>query len=168
MSQTAYSAAPDAARRGQLYSATEPHKVVGFTAAEDLYFGRFVKDNFDGSAEHPSADAGTDKIAGVVMATQAIESLNDGSDPHYLEADKANILRQGTIWVWCEEAFDPATDSVFVRFTANGAGKLVGQVRTDADTGKADELGASGYGVPHRVLNELTGAGLLAIEINLP
>lgn len=160
MSQTTYNDAPDVAQAGQPYSANTKLEVIGAVCIEDIPFGRFVKDNHDGSINLPSTSG--DDFLGVALRTQRIESLRDGSAPHYLADTEANVLRKGAIYVYCEEAFDPATDTLFVRYTANGD-LLPGMVRTDADSGKA-----VAYAKAHRVLNTLTGAGLLAVEINLP
>lgn len=166
--QTAYDSAPPAARKGMLAD-TGNHDIITALAGEDIVHGRFVTDQDGAAVLLPAAAAATDTILGVAVASHAIESgVADGSEPTILENKDLNVLRKGRIWVWCETAFTRASDTLYVRFTANGAGKYPGQVRNDADSAKADELGTGGYLVAHRVLNDLTAAGLLQIEINLP
>jgi hypothetical protein len=167
--QLTYNDSPAAARKGMIGDGGAlTAEVIAALMGEDIVHGRFVTDQFDGSVLLPAADASTDKLLGILVASHAIESVNDGEEPTVKSGTQGNILRKGRIWVWCEEAFDPSSDVLHVRFTANGAGKYPGQVLAGVDGGKADELGASGYGVTHRVLNALTEAGLLQIEINLP
>jgi hypothetical protein len=169
--QTAYALNPEGARTGMLYDGGE-HDIVTRISAVAQPFGTFViKTAGDGLVAKVAAVAGaTSVLEGVVVYSQSIQSglAGDGVTPAVEAGKPINILRKGRIWVYCETDFNPDTDTLFVRFTANGAGKIVGQVRKDADTGKGDELGASGYGVAYTALNTLTAAGFLALDINLP
>jgi len=168
--QTAYALFPSAARAGELYDGG-PVDIVTRTASVAVPFGSFVvKAAGDGNIALPSAAAGASSvIEGIVMLSQATQSglAGDGVTPGVEATKPSNVLRKGRIWVNCETSFNPDSDTLFVRYTANGA-LVPGSVRKDADSGKADELGASGYGVAYTALNTLTSAGVLALDVVIP
>jgi hypothetical protein len=172
--QTSYDFNPAAARAGLLYDAAFGNDIVTRQNASALTpFGRFlVKDTGEGAVKLPSAAFNilTSQIEGVAVYSAFTQSglAGDGVVPGIEAGKPINVLRKGRIWVYCETAFTPGTDTLYVRFTANGSTGLVGQVRNDADSGKADELGASGYGVAFEALNILTGAGFLCLDLNIP
>lgn len=164
MSQLVYNDNFTAARPGQLND-VGPADIVTRFSAVDLVFGRFVsKHDAVGKVKLPAAggDIAAATLEGVVVATQAIESIADGLLPHYKANDAANILRKGRIWVYSETAFS-LTDVLFIRHTTNGA-LVPGNVRNDADTANA----ASAATLPIKVLSTLTAAGNLLIEVSLP
>ncbi len=173
--QTSYDDAPAIGRPGQLADG-QGGDVIACIATVDMYFGRFVADAglaADGVtqlARPMAADAGTDKILGVVLHSHTIENqYKDNVNPPTIPAGTPfNVLRKGRIYVSCDGAFDPASDTAFVRFTANGSTKLPGMLTNSADSGKADELNASGYLVQNRILRKITAAGVMPVEINLP
>lgn len=74
--------------------------------------------------------------------------------------DEVPILRKGRIWLLSEDAI-AAGVKPYIRHTANG-GSLPGNIRSDADTAKADQI----EGVI--TLSATTGAGLVLCEVNLP
>lgn len=80
------------------------------------------------------------------------------------DTQTVDALRKGRIWVVVEDAVDPG-DSVFVRHTANGAGKLqLGAFRgADNDGGKAIDVSAF-----CAWRSTTTGAGLAVLEVNAP
>ncbi len=170
--QLAYSLFPGSAVAGMLYDAAGPTDITTKVSAALIPFGRFImKAAGDDVVALPSAAASASSVVeGVAIFTQDIQSgiAGDGITPGYPIGRPINNLQKGRVWVYCETAFNPDSDTLFMRYTANGAGKEVGQVRNDADSGKADELGANGYGVAYKALNTLTGAGFLALDINLP
>ncbi len=171
--QTSYPLIPPLARAGLLYDASSSTDIVTRVSAAAVPFGRFlVKAAGDNIVALPSAAANaiSSMIEGVAVYTQDTESglTGDGVTPGYEAKRPINTLQKGRIWVYCETAFNPDSDVAYVRYTANGAGLDVGQVRNDADGGKADELGAGGYGVAYKALNTLTGAGFLALDLNIP
>ena len=101
-----------------------------------------------------------DKFLGVVVQSHTVEQQADGT-AQYDATDGAPVLRRGKIWVMAEEAVDE-TKPVYLRFIANGAGKLIGYFRTDDDSGKA-------YLIPNANFRyRTTGAGLTILEINKP
>ncbi len=170
--QTSYPTTPPFARAGLLYDASSSTDIVTRVSAAAVPFGRFmVKAAGDDIVALPSAAANSTSsvIEGVAVYTQDTESglTGDGVTPGYEAKRPINTLQKGRIWVYCETAFNPDSDTLFLRYTANGA-LVPGNVRNDADSGKADELGASGYNVAYKALNTLTGAGFLALDLNIP
>jgi hypothetical protein len=148
--------------------------VISCVSENDVVAGRFAVDagiDSDGKtqlANLPSADAATQKILGVILRSHAHEV--DPADPYPTipAGSSFSVLRKGRVGVSVEVAFDPGSDTAFVRFTANGADKQPGMLTDGADSGKADELGASGYGVNARILRVRTAAGVIPVELNLP
>ncbi len=169
--QTAYNALPPTARAGLLYDSSANTDIVTRVGAVLLPFGSFlVKAAGDDNVALPSAAASASSVVeGVVVYDQDTQSglAGDGIVPGVEIGKPVNTLQKGRIWVYCETAFNPDSDTLFLRYTANGA-LVPGNVRNDADSGKADELGASGYNVAYKALNTLTGAGFLALDLNIP
>jgi hypothetical protein len=171
--QTEMNDGPEELYAGQIADSGDVD-VISCVSESDVVAGRFVVDaglDTDGKtqlAALPSANAGTDKLLGVVLRSHGNEV--DPADPYpTIPAGQAfGVLRRGRVGVSVEAAFDPASDTAYVRFTANGADKQPGMLSDTDDTGKGDELGASGYGVSHRVLRARTAAGVIPVEINLP
>ena len=168
--QLSYAITPSAARAGLLYDigATD---IVTRTASVALPFGSFVvKAAGDGNIALPSAapNAISSVIEGVVIFDMDTQSglAGDGVTPGVEATKPSNILQRGRIWVYCETAFNPDADTLYVRYTANGA-LVPGNVRKDTDGGKAAQLGASGFLVGYKALNTLTAAGFLALDINV-
>lgn len=97
-------------------------------------------------------------IGGAILEARLI--ADNAGVVQYAVKDTVNILRTGKMWVWCEEAINPDSDSVFVRITADGATKLRGQVRKDVDGGKAIAFTKAKF------RKTLAGAGLMLLEID--
>lgn len=169
--QTAYNLTPPTARAGLLYDASSSKDVVTRTAGIAVPFGCFVvKAAGDDNVKLPVASASSASIVeGVAVYTQDEQSglTGDGVVPGYEAKRPINVLQKGRIWVYCETSFDPDADTLFLRYTANGA-LTIGNVRNDSDSGKADELGANGFGVAYKPLNTLAAAGFLALDLNIP
>lgn len=108
----------------------------------------------------PSGSGNDFANGGFVMQSHEYDKRLDLDTVGVVVARQLNVMRRGSIWVVAEQAM-LKTDPVFVRYTANGAGKLVGQVRKDADTGKATQLWGA------KVLSEITAAGNLLIEFDM-
>jgi hypothetical protein len=134
-------------------------------AAAQINFGTFV-------CKSTSPASGVDQTAnpsatGDVTARQHGFALYDETVRNgfgYELNRPVKIMRQGRVWVVCETdvaIVDGA--AVFIRFAANGAGKLqLGAARADADTSNAVAL-------PSAVFRLGVTSGTLAlIEINLP
>lgn len=170
--QLTYNATPPSARAGLLYDASSARDIVSRVAASQaITFGAFVvKDTGDDNVKLPSAASGASSVVeGVAVYTAFTQSglAGDGVTPGYEAGRVLNVLQKGRVWVYCETAFNPDSDTLFLRYTANGA-LVPGNVRNDSDSGKADELGASGFNVAYKALNTLTGAGFLALDLNIP
>ena len=80
----------------------------------------------------------------------------------YLKEETVDQLKRGRVWMQAEQAVGLG-DPVYIRVVADGAGKIVGQVRKDADSGKAV---AAPAGIAFD--SETTGAGLVSLSVNLP
>ncbi len=86
----------------------------------------------------------------------------------YKGSDPVNVLRKGRIYVVPEDAITIAS-SVFLRFS-QGTNPLhtVGRFRSDADTARADEVGAVASGAVARWLSNASAEALAILEINIP
>ena len=106
-----------------------------------------------------------DTLFGVAHRTQALEGGLPNSDtiPEYPIKSVVNVLRRGNVWVQCETAFNPDTDTLYLRHTVGGATELVGQFRNDSDSGDAVAVAGNVRG-----RTSLASAGLLLVEINRP
>jgi hypothetical protein len=102
---------------------------------------------------------------GIAQLSNHIEAglPNTDSDATYPVEGLVNVLRRGRIWVNFETAFDPDKDTLYVRNIVN-TGKYIGQFGNVSDSSKCVSLA----GLPIRVLDILTAAGMGRIEINLP
>lgn len=117
----------------------QPHDIHSAVANGDIPFGRVVA-----QSTAPSASAlgivklptlTGDLMLGISVHQHNAPATVGGSSLH--ESGKIlPVLKNGLIAMLVEDAMTP-TSSVFVRFTANGAGKIIGQIRSDADTDKA-------------------------------
>jgi len=98
--------------------------------------GVFVAPDTEGESRFgklPASAADVAKALGVLVYQSHRSSDEDGNE--ILEDRIENFLFEGEIWAVCEEAVN-ADELVYVRHTANGAGKLqLGAVRNDSDGG---------------------------------
>lgn len=102
----------------------------------------------------------TDTFTGVALHQHKAPATINGV-ARYEAKDSVDVVEQGDIRVWAEETVTE-TDPVYLRFRANGAGKVVGQFRKDSDSGKAVLL----TGV--RFAEGRTGAGIVTLRVNRP
>lgn len=104
-------------------------------------------------------------LVGVALLTQALEGGLPGTTtaPAYPAKSVVNVLRQGYVWVYSETAFNPDTDTLYMRWQDGGAGKAVGQFRNTTDSSTC-------YAVPgnFKVRSTLGAAGLMVLELNKP
>lgn len=111
---------------------------------------------------HTTANVGVlDGVLGVSIAVQSLESVSGSDVPSYPAKHTINNLEDGVIYVYAEQDMGP-TDKVFVRHTANGANKLVGQVRKDSDSAKA--VDGSAY---FKILNTVEGGEILKLKVSI-
>lgn len=120
-------------------------------------FGRFVcRDEAHGDdyCRLPRLSTDIDGSCFGVAVSHTAQSGTDGWE----HGSSVTILNKGRVWMTAEDAVTLG-DAVYVRYTANGTGKDVGQVRSDADTSKAAALTrakfASTAGAGELVLVEL-------------
>lgn len=159
--QTTYSDNLEVALEGQLADGT-PHSIRGYAAEVEIPFGRAVIAGTDPDHQVKLPGLTTDKILGVSMQSHAREK-----DAATLK-DMINVMRQGAIYVRPEDAVTPASP-VFVRFTANGAGKTVGQFLTTDDKVGDDPAVATAVALPGaRWETSAAAGGLAVLVINLP
>ncbi len=128
--QTSYSTNFGAAIAGQLAENTHVSSLKNDQAAT-IPAGVGVSLKAAGTADLPAG--ATEKLAGVVVNSYARNPNDLTGTGAILDQDMMNVLDEGAIYVVTEETI-AVTDSVYMRHTANGAGKLqLGAFRNDAD-----------------------------------
>ncbi len=136
--QTSYLEKPVVAMPGMLADLTDGQRIRTGKVMEaaGIPFGIFVKKGAaEGELLMPAA--GGDKVCGIALHTHYLDPTNlqslTGIDA--VQNDVIPVLEKGLAYMVIEE--DVAEDDpVYVRVTANGAGKLqLGAVRNDADAG---------------------------------
>lgn len=166
MSQTAYDEKPKIAMPGMIAD-NSPNRIrTGkFTNAAGGQFGTFVT---KGAAEGDVtllADANS-KIAGLLVHTHHVDAQSAPAGKDLAQNDIVPVAEEGRFYVVIEEDMTE-DDPVYVRHTANGAGKLqIGAVRKDAD----DAGGAKAVllkGATVRRGGTLAGDGVAVISFNL-
>lgn len=155
MPQTSYTDAPVKAYEGAVADQGKKD-LISKTTSDAVTYGRFVcNDEVLGDA-YCRLPAASGDIGGVTFGVAVAKTSSDSAG--YAEYDSVSILNKGRVWMIAEDAVS-AGDAVYVRYTANGAGKVVGQVRSDGDSSKAAALSrakfASSAGAGDLVLVEL-------------
>lgn len=163
MSQTAYNEKPAVAMPGMIADQSEPRIRTGkFTDAAGGQFGTFVtKGASEGDVKMMTGAA--DKVAGLLVHTHHIDvtSLPAGKDIN--QNDIVPVAEMGRFYALIEEDM-AEDDAVYVRHTANGAGKLqLGAIRNDDDGGNAVLL----KGATIRIGGTLAGDGCAVVAFNL-
>lgn len=139
--QTSYSTSRAAAVEGMVADGSPHTEIKSFIAETAIPFGRAVNITTAASATAPVAKISLCDATGDLTGVSFVGfSIADTSRPYaaggYAIGDLVPVLTKGDIWLRPEDAItSPA--AVWGRFTANGAGKTVGQVRSDIDTDKA-------------------------------
>lgn len=170
--QTAHDTSPAVAAEGLVSGNFDFKQILsGIVDATNgaVQFGRLVRVKTAPAAgslpvvELPDAtgEVTGDSALGVVVRDLENEVPASGVFAGYGTGDICSVLRKGRIWVISEDAVSAVMAPVFVRFTANGAGKDIGQFRTDADTDKAVALPGAHF------LNTCDAGGLVEIEIDM-
>ena len=92
---------------------------------------------------HSLLNATGQKPLGIVVKNSIYEDSKDAQEfVGYPDKRESEILTQGDIWVFTEQAVTPASP-VFARHTANGANKdILARFRIDNDTSNADDVSA--------------------------
>lgn len=147
MPQTTMNVTPQVGQSGQLAN-TQAYEAVTKTNGQsgNIAPGLFVVRGTDADNEAIVPAATTDitgaKALGFAMFQDTYIDPTAQSNTErasYRQYAAMPVVRKGTMWIRCETAFT-AGAKVFVRFTANGAGKVPGNIRNDADTDKAVAL----------------------------
>jgi hypothetical protein len=126
--------------------------------AQQIPFGRFVcRDEAHGDDYCRLPRLSTD-IDGSCLGVAVSHTAQEPGTTGYANHSSVSILNKGRIWMVAEDAVTLG-DAVYVRYTANGATKLPGMVRSDDDSSKAAALArakfASTAGAGELVLVEL-------------
>ncbi|MEE9374568.1 MAG: hypothetical protein V3V00_16045 [Saprospiraceae bacterium] len=162
MTQLAYNENMTVAFEGMIADAairkTDGTKIAVTTA---IPFGRGVIKTIGEDLQTQLPNGTNNTVYGIAHSTQALQQSSLGV-VEYAINDSVNILRQGAIWVFAEEAIDPDTDSVYCRYVAGAGGTVIGRFRTDVDTASASAVANCVF------LTKTTGAGLVKVEINNP
>ena len=106
------------------------------------------------------------KIAGIVPFVRLYEDAKDSLNRYGYPTERwIQVAKEATIYVYCEEDI-AINDAVYVRHTANGAGKLnVGTgFRNDADTATCDLIPSSNA----RWVSSGKAGGFAQLSITLP
>lgn len=137
MSQTAYNEKPAIAMPGMIADQTDPRIRTGkFTDAAGGQFGTFVTKGANEGEVKMLTGAG-DKIAGLLVHTHHIDVTNLPAGKDVNQNDIVPVAESGRFYALIEEDM-AEDDAVYVRHTANGAGKLqLGAIRNDNDGGNA-------------------------------
>ncbi len=161
MSQTTYSVTPAAAYAGQL-AGIEPKRIGSYfnEVASALQFGIMVA---QGTAKNQVLNvSGTgDDIVGVTVRAHQDDTSLAGATGIPASGGKADIIREGRVWVAVEEAV-VAGDPVFFRHTSGGGGTVIGKFRNDADTASCDALPNA------RFLDYDATNSVALLELNMP
>lgn len=153
--QTSMSNNPDVGRPGMRYDSSHFQDIVSCRAQEAIPFGSYVR-IIGGDCElADNTGEVTGNDGGVALATQNKATQAGG----YAAGDIVAVMRAGRVWVPTEEAIAVGVQP-FIRFTANGAGKVQGGFLNTADTARAvQKPGAVMY-------RGVAGAGLAVLQLN--
>lgn len=164
MSQTTYNINQNAAMLGMSVDSAFKHD-ESMIADEDITVGMGVTKVVGEDDKVQLPDVTDNGLYGVALRTQALEGglPNTDVEPYYAEKDVINVRRRGSIWVYFETAFDPDSDTLYIRHAAGGAGEVPGQFRNDDDGGDATAVTGN-----VAVKKTLAAAGLGILEINKP
>jgi hypothetical protein len=151
-------------RRGAI--AETGSRVRSCLMTEDCLSGLFLskgaalESTVEGKLPAAAGDLDPENVLGIGIY-QSFRSVDaDGNE--LLDGRMENYVDNGCVWVVCEEAVD-LKDPVYVRHTANGAGKLQpGAVRNDADTATCVLLKGAKFD------STTTGPGIVKVWVNLP
>ena len=162
MSQTTYSVEATVAFEGMLGDPSGgPSRRSISLANEDsaaAFFGRGVTFGTDPDTQFALPSGTGAVLAGITVHRHETQ---DATDDGIAQDETCELLRGGRIWVLPEDAVTPTSD-VYWRHTTGGAGEVIGQFRTDADTAQADQVTSA------RWLTSASAGNPALLEINLP
>ena len=133
-----------------------------------IFPGRFVVSGtnvivhpHDGKIQDSGAAIGSGFYLGLATDnTNRERTQGSTSTGGYIEGAMAPIARTNRFYAECEETVVKGA-TVFVRYVAGAGGTIIGQVRSDVDTASAEAVKA-------KFAESRTGAGLVAIDLNMP
>ena len=130
-----------------------------------FYFKDSSQAGVDNLVRLPSATADITQqlLEGVLILSDTIENDATVAFPQFPLGHALPVLKRGSVVVQCETAYAPATDTLYLRVAANGAGTAAGQVCNAADGSNTVSLAS----LPVKGLNTLSAAGLLKLDLNL-
>lgn len=158
MSQLAYEYEPGTVVAG-LIDGTAPRTIETLVnkSAGAMPFGIAIKENAERSGILLAAV--DDKIVGIV-AHEHLEATSGDGSAGVPVSKAASVLRKGRIAVVMEDTI-AIGGAVYVRHTANGAGKLqLGAFAPTADSGNCRQVLAA------RVVQGCTGAGVAVLDVD--
>jgi hypothetical protein len=130
--------------------------------ASAIPFGVFVSVDINDENNCKLPAVATDVTGRGALGFSEFTNTRENTDEGWKINADVNYVRKGTIWAVAEEAM-LMTDTVYVRHTANGTGKLViGAVRNDNDSSTCAALDGCS------VLRYDSTTGLVELHINLP
>lgn len=163
MSQTSYSIDQAAAFDGELYDISGANDILSGVAEESIVAGVFVaKGTAEKQVKLPAAAGDVSNPVnrrGFVVRDEAQEADANG-ELTYESGKVLSVLRQGRIWLPCEDAFSES-DSVFVRIIASSPNFQLGAIRTDADTSNAVQLEGAKF------LNSGAAGALALVQVDI-
>lgn len=165
MSQTSYAeqAVGIAGMQGDNTQGQQKSTAINVEAAAEIAFGYMVMRFAAASGVNPPGakitSAAGDDLLGVVMHSHEYDKRLDLGTVGVLPKRQLNVMQQGRVWVMVDVAV-AVTDTVYVRYTTNGAA-LAGTFTNSADTAKARIV----YGA--KFLTATTGAGLVLLELDI-
>lgn len=168
MSQTVYNETPSAAMPGMIADNTGSARIRSAKLVEPggAPFGIFVTKGANaGEVEYP--DAAGDKICGLLVHTHHIDRTNLAAGMDINVNDIVPVAEEGRFYALIEE--DMAEDDpVYVRHTANGAGKLqLGAIGKDGDDPGGGATRVLLKGASIRVAGTVAGGAVAVVAFNL-
>ncbi len=171
MGQTTYARNITKKRAGALvdYQGTDVADIITRrnNSSVAIFPGRFVvrdTDDFSCKIQDSGAVLGAGEFYHGVAKdnTNRERTRGDGvtATAGYIEDSIVPIARTSRIYVECEEAVAEG-DQVWVRFVAGAGGTVIGVTRGDVDTASAEAVNAT-------FAETITGAGLVAVDLNMP
>ncbi len=129
-----------------------------------IFPGRFVVQGaVDGAVKIQDSGAviGAGSYVGLVTDNETRERVQGSTlTAGYIENALVPVARTSRFYAECEEAVAKG-GTVFVRYVAGAGGSVIGLVRSDVDTASAEAVNA-------KFAETITGAGLVAIDLNMP
>lgn len=162
--QTAYEQNLTIGHEGMLADITDNTVITGINETDAvLPFGVLVVQDAAGTAGNAVKTVVSDSAValGIAVDSFAFETTKDSNDrPGYPDNQPVNVLTEGTIIVYSEEAVGVG-DAVYVRTVASGT-NYAGRFRKTSVSGKTSLVGNAQF------VSKTSGAGLALVQVNGP